>query len=158
MKFGLNIDDRRLDFSCAHFLTDHETCGFLHGHNYRVKIDVLGDIGPDYMVIDYAKLRETIRKVSKEIDHMILIPGKSSKIEIKNEGDNIIIYKKDGDKKIKLYSFPKDDVVILPIEATTTELLARYFYEKLSEIMKNVGLRITIQESEGSLATYPMED
>jgi len=155
MKFGLNIDDRRLDFSCAHFLTGHETCGSLHGHNYRVKIDVLGDIGPDYMVIDYAKLRETIRKVSKEIDHMILIPGNSPKIDIKNEGENILIYKKNG---AKLYNFPKDDVVILPIEATTTELLAKYFYEKLSKIMKNVGLRITIQESEGYLATYPIEE
>ena len=155
MKFGLNIDDRRLDFSSAHFLIEHETCGTLHGHNYRVKIDVLGDIGPDYMVIDYAKLRESIRKVSKEIDHMILIPGKSPKIDIKNEGDNILIYTKDGKK---IFSFPKDDVVILPIEATTTELLAKYFHEKLSKIMKNIGLRITIQESEGSLATYPMEE
>jgi 6-pyruvoyltetrahydropterin/6-carboxytetrahydropterin synthase len=56
--------------------------------------------------------------------------------------------------------FPRDDCVLLPIENTTTELLARYIGERLREDLRRhhayepKTLRVEVEENIGQSATY----
>lgn len=63
-------------FDSAHWLPnvaeDHK-CRRLHGHTYRVRIDVEGKIGDDTgWVIDYAEIKSKWLSVKQELDHHCL--------------------------------------------------------------------------------------
>ena len=56
----------------AHYLPDHETCGIMHGHTYKVEIIIEGEKKESGMVIDFYDLKVTIKDVLKEYDHKML--------------------------------------------------------------------------------------
>ena len=61
-------------FSAAHYINGHEgQCGRLHGHNWKVLVEVctdqLNDIG---MAIDFHHLNELTRVVLKKFDHQYI--------------------------------------------------------------------------------------
>ncbi|MFL2568604.1 MAG: 6-carboxytetrahydropterin synthase QueD [Gammaproteobacteria bacterium] len=63
-----------VEFSSAHVLNGHEgPCKRMHGHNWKVEVEVSGDkldnIG---MVIDFKKIRHMTNKVVDELDHRFL--------------------------------------------------------------------------------------
>lgn len=58
-------------FDSAHFIPNHETCGKVHGHTYRVEVEVEGDLN-NGMVIDFADLKRALREVIKELDHRLI--------------------------------------------------------------------------------------
>ena len=53
---------------CAHSLPGHPKCGRLHGHTYRVEIQVEGAV-KDGMILDFAELKAGVRAVLAEYDH-----------------------------------------------------------------------------------------
>jgi 6-pyruvoyltetrahydropterin/6-carboxytetrahydropterin synthase len=53
---------------CAHFLNGHPKCGRIHGHTYRVDVTIEGE-KKDGMVVDFAELRDTVRRVLAPYDH-----------------------------------------------------------------------------------------
>jgi len=53
---------------CAHFLPGHPKCGQIHGHTYKVDVEIEGDHSKG-MVVDFADLRAQIRGVLAEFDH-----------------------------------------------------------------------------------------
>lgn len=63
-------------FDSAHWLPnvpeDHK-CHNLHGHTYRVRIEIKGDVGARTgWVIDYAEVKAVWDPIKKEIDHKCL--------------------------------------------------------------------------------------
>ncbi|MEM4786070.1 MAG: 6-carboxytetrahydropterin synthase, partial [Desulfurococcaceae archaeon] len=60
-------------------------CLNLHGHTYRLSIEVKGDIDPDTgMVIDFSILKKEILSIVKEYDHKIIVSKRDlDKISIK---------------------------------------------------------------------------
>lgn len=71
---------KSFDFDAAHRLDklpeDHK-CHRMHGHTYRVEIELFGELDDMGMVIDYAKIAEAWQAVHDVIDHRTLneIPG-----------------------------------------------------------------------------------
>lgn len=59
------------DFSAAHFLKDYNgKCENLHGHNYKVYAHVRGtELDEGGMLLDFSKLKKTLRKICSAIDH-----------------------------------------------------------------------------------------
>lgn len=59
------------DFSAAHFLRDYNgKCEHLHGHNYKVFAHVRGEVlNEGGMLLDFSKLKATLREVCKSLDH-----------------------------------------------------------------------------------------
>ena len=59
------------DFSAAHFLRDYNgKCENLHGHNYKVYAHVRGtELDRGGMLLDFTKLKKTLREVCGKIDH-----------------------------------------------------------------------------------------
>ena len=59
------------DFAAAHYLRDyHGKCERLHGHNYRVLAHAKGEkLDEGGMLLDFAILKQTLKKVCAELDH-----------------------------------------------------------------------------------------
>lgn len=59
-------------FSAAHSIPGHEKCGRLHGHNFRVEVEIEGEVKENGMVMDFYDLKKHLREVLSEFDHRIL--------------------------------------------------------------------------------------
>jgi len=59
------------EFAASHFLTKyHGKCENLHGHNYRLEVTVIGEMGEDDLVFDFVELKNVVKgKIIKELDH-----------------------------------------------------------------------------------------
>lgn len=149
MPFEITFEDPRIGFASAHFIIDHEKCGRLHGHNYFIKVKMNGQLNADHMILDYGILRDELKKLTKPMDHKVLIPKKSK---------GLIIEEKDASIEIntcnKRYLLPKEDVILLPLQATTAEELAKFFHDKLKSKWPSFTIKVTIEETPGSSAIY----
>jgi 6-pyruvoyltetrahydropterin/6-carboxytetrahydropterin synthase len=56
---------------CSHFLPGHRRCGLMHGHTYRVEVQIEGEARGG-MILDFADLKGTLREVLALYDHRSL--------------------------------------------------------------------------------------
>ena len=126
MRLELNGWNLGLNFSACHFLTEHEKCSRLHGHNYGVHLALEGDIGENGMVYDFVELKKAVKKVMDELDHKVMLPGNSKKVRLEIGEKNVVARYAD-----KEYSLPLEDVVILDLKAVSAEMLAEFFLARL---------------------------
>ena len=102
-------------FSVCHFIPHHEKCGRLHGHTYAVSCLFKGEISEeDDMVLDFISVKHALRDLCEELDHLVLVPTENPKSRITDDGDNVKV-----ETVGKEYSFPKEDVKLLPISSST---------------------------------------
>lgn len=137
-----------MSFSSAHFVVSGGVCEALHGHNYAVEVVIAGALDELGMVLDFRVVKNAVAKVCKTLDHKILLPGHSPIIELEEEEDSIIVYAEG-----KTYRFPSDDCKILPIHATTAELLAEYIFTSLG-FPTSLKVSVCVSESVGSTACF----
>jgi 6-pyruvoyltetrahydropterin/6-carboxytetrahydropterin synthase len=149
MPFEITFEDPRIGFASAHFIIDHKKCGRLHGHNYFIKVNIDGQLNNDHMVLDYGILKDALKNLTKPLDHKVLIPEKADGLVIEDKDESIEI-----NTCNKRYLFPKEDIVLLPIQATTAEELARYFHNQLKTKWPDFSIKVTIEEAPGSCAIY----
>ncbi|MBN2864794.1 MAG: 6-carboxytetrahydropterin synthase QueD [Thiotrichales bacterium] len=82
-----------LDFASAHSLRGYPgDCAKLHGHNWKIEVQVSGnklnDIG---MVIDFKEIKRHAKEVVKELDHTFL--NDHPHFEVTNPtAENIAVY------------------------------------------------------------------
>ncbi len=156
--FQVRVSKDYLQFSSAHFITfaGHK-CESLHGHNYRVGVTVTGAVDPEcQFVLDFALLKEILRPMVDAIDHKVLLPTASHKLELVEEGSFYsVVYL--GHPK---YRFPKSDCALLPVTNTTAEMLAEFFATAVKRELAErgfehlQGLVIEVEESPGQSASY----
>ncbi|MBN2086902.1 6-carboxytetrahydropterin synthase QueD [Candidatus Peregrinibacteria bacterium] len=62
---------KEFTFDSAHFLTDyHGKCEKLHGHTYRMRVVIEGEVQANGLVMDFAELKEIVnKKVVNVWDH-----------------------------------------------------------------------------------------
>lgn len=150
-RYKVRVTKDSLVFSSGHFITfngDH--CERVHGHNYRVAVEVEGALDENAYVFDFIALRDQTQVVVNELDHRMLLPAQSRLIRLEEDGPNIRAVYKD-----RFWSFPKDECVVLPVANTTAELLAAYIAERLRNAWTALGLdlpsvmRVEVEESFG---------
>ncbi len=118
-----------LVFSAGHFITfDGDYCERIHGHNYRVAVEVEGDLDRNHYVFDFIALRDLTKALVDELDHRMLLPGRSELIAVEDDDGNWT-----ARYKQRRWSFPKDECVVLPVANTTAELLADHLAARLRE-------------------------
>jgi len=150
MGFKIIVNESNVKFSACHFLKEHFKCSRLHGHNYYVSVEIFSDkLDNNYFVVDFMELNEKLKDIVEPMDHNILIPTKSEEIKINEEKESIEVL-----TPTKKYVFPRSDVCFLPLQATTSELLAKYIHDKLKKIYKNKKIEVKVGESKSSLASY----
>jgi len=140
-----------LVFSAAHFITfSGNICERLHGHNYRVAAEVYGPLDENHYVIDFIALRDTLRELVLELDHHVLLPDRHQTIRVVTGEQSVEATFED-----RRWVFPRGDCVILPVENTTAELLARYLGQRLLDALQSrygvraQRVRMEVDECEG---------
>jgi 6-pyruvoyl tetrahydropterin synthase/QueD family protein len=126
----VKIEGGYLDFSAAHFITYQGKCERLHGHNYGVLVEIEGELGPDKLIFDFTILKRLTREICQRLNHRFLLPLHNPHLTMIPSPDNWEIRFEE-----RRYSFPRSDVVELPIDNSTAERLAEYICSALCEAL-----------------------
>jgi len=156
-RFGVSVYKEKFNFCSAHFLLFADgSREELHGHNYRVSVDVDGPIGEGDMVIDFMVLKPMVKEICDRIDHRTLIPSESPHLRIERKDGLIWVHH--GEDR---FAFPERDVIVLPLPNTSTERLAEHICGELREriLEKDPNaqldrLRVSVEESSGQCGHY----
>ena len=148
-------------FCAGHFITlTDDICEAVHGHNWLVGADVEGPPDRHGMVVDFIKLRDLLSSITARLDHHMLLPTKNrfldvSHAEIAPGRAEVTVRFKD-----RRWVFPADECVLLPVENTTAEWIARWIGHELLAAMDTAGrpvlgtLRIEVDECLGQSAIW----
>jgi 6-pyruvoyltetrahydropterin/6-carboxytetrahydropterin synthase len=153
--FKVHVTKDYLKFSAGHFIAYPGFREALHGHNYRMSVDVEGELGPQGYVLDFGVVKEIARRLCKELNEKMLVPSQSDCLDIREEGNQCIIrYEEDE------FRFPCKDVLLLPIVHSSAEELARYLVGQLRQALHAEGIadlhaiQVGIEETPGQAAYY----
>ena len=71
----VRVTKDHLVFSAAHFITfNGNICERLHGHNWRVAVELAGPLDENSYVFDFIALRDALQAIVLELDHRVLLP------------------------------------------------------------------------------------
>lgn len=135
--YTLELAKEDFKFSCAHFTLFGATeAELLHGHNYQVAVEVVGKrLDEEGMLASFLEVKNAIRAACRRLDSRTLIPALSHHLEIAEQPGGIEVRFHD-----RLYVFPEQDVLLLPIANTSVELFARMLWQELIAVAHTKGL------------------
>jgi len=156
MSYRVRIEKDYTVFCSGHFITyDGHECEPLHGHNYRAAVTVEGTLDENAYVVDFTRLKRTLRATVDRLDHRMLLPDRNPLIRIARAGDSV-----EARYREKRYVFPAEDVVLLPIPNTTAEMLAWWLAQELRKSPAGLlpegatAIEVEVDESFGQRAVY----
>jgi 6-pyruvoyltetrahydropterin/6-carboxytetrahydropterin synthase len=151
----VSVEGVRLRFAAAHMATLGDELEPLHGHNYEARARVDGDLTADRWVIDFAALKRVVRDACEHLDHAFLLQRASRLLAIEETPAGWSLRYRD-----RHYVFPVADVVALPIENTTAELIAEWIWREVAAALRAEGhalirhLAIEVEEMPGQSGGY----
>lgn len=155
-RYRVKVTKDHLVFSAAHFITfNGNVCERLHGHNWRVAVEVEGGLDENGYVFDFIALRDATQKIVAELDHRMLLPTEHPTIRVASDDREVTATFED-----RRWVFPKAECVLLPVANTTAELIARWMGERLRTVIANVRghhvdtLRVDLEENFGQWARW----
>lgn len=155
-RYRVVVTKDHLVFSAAHFITfNGNICERLHGHNWRVAVEVEGQLDENGYVYDFIALRDATQRIVLELDHRMLLPTEHPLIQVTRDDREVTARFED-----RRWVFPKDECVLLPVANTTAELIARWMGQRLkAEIKQSTGhhvdtLRVDVEENFGQWARW----
>lgn len=154
--FSLRLGKEDFKFSAAHFTVfgdgEAET---LHGHNYRVTVELSG---PDLDDLDFlvpaAATKRDVRAECAALDEKVLLPAGCPHLEVAEGGATMTAV-----LGARRYEFPSYEVVLLPVANVTVEALARLLWQRLRDRWQHLPDRVdvvevTVTETPGQGASY----
>ena len=157
-RWSIELEKESFKFSAAHFLIFPDgSAERLHGHNYRVFLELQAELSPFGLVIDFQRIKPVVRKLLGTLNERLLLPGEHHELRVDEiEGDSVeVLYRE------RRYVIPKLDVLVLPINNTSTENLARWIGRQLLEILPREfedvdlqQLRVAVEETRGQRGVY----
>ena len=157
-QFRVRVTKDHLVFSAAHFITfNGNICERLHGHNWRVAVEVAGPLDENSYVFDFIALRDATQKLVGELDHRVLLPIQHPAIHVKADDREVT-----ATFEARRWVFPREDCVLLPVANTTAELIAHWMALQLRDIIRQhprqklESLRVEIEENFGQWAMCEM--
>ena len=154
----MRVTKDHLVFSAAHFITfAGNVCERLHGHNWRVAAEVAGALDENYYVFDFIALRDELQAIVDELDHRVLLPTEHAEIKVV-AGDREV----EATFEERRWVFPREDCILLPLENTTAELIARWIGRRLEDVVHQKAgapvesIRVDVEENFGQWATCEM--
>src|SRR6516225_2437343 len=130
--YSVRVSKDYLVFCAGHFISyEGDKCERLHGHNYRATVEIEGDLDDNHYVFDFIALKNRTKAITDELDHHMLLPTQNPVIRVEETPQSVRVRYRD-----KEWVFPRSDCILLPIENTTAERLARYIAERLLADLK----------------------
>ena len=151
--FAIKVYKEYFNFASCHFLIFADGSREpLHGHNYRVQVKVEGEVVDGDVVIDFIPFKPMVRRFCDALDHFTLLPEFNAHLEIEVTDRGVEVTHSDG----SYFCFPPQDVKVLPIPNTSTEMLAKYLAAQILDGIKAEipdasvqALEVQVEESSG---------
>ena len=153
--FKVYVEKDYLKFNAAHFIAYKGFREALHGHNYRISIEVEGELDAQGYVLDFGVVKRIARRVCERLDEKTLIPSQSDCLTVRTEGRQIVVVYEEDE-----FRFPVADVLLLPIVHSSAEELARYLAGEIkTELLAEVpvllaSIEVGVAETPGQAAYY----
>ena len=160
-KHSIRFEHDALHFSASHFITfdTPEKVEALHGHNFRIKAEVIGPMNSQAYVVDFLVAFESLKKLCTMLSLKVLLPRKHPYITIKTAEGMVFV-----SMSPLQWSFPEGDTLTLPVLNTTTEALAEYIANLFRELLEQetafempssqYSIVIELEESPGMWAVF----
>ena len=158
--FSIEVAKDYFNFASAHFLifADGEREP-LHGHNYQVSVSMEGELDSAGVVLDFISFKPLVKRICDSLDHRTLIQSESPAINIlARSGEIEVRYRK---QRIIL---PKQDVILLPLANTSTELLSEHIANRIRRDVRRKFPRtiirfmeVGVEEARGQRGFYRAE-
>jgi 6-pyruvoyltetrahydropterin/6-carboxytetrahydropterin synthase len=160
-RWSIDLYKEYFKFSAAHFLIFPDgSCERLHGHNYRVCVEIEARLTQHGLVLDFKQVKPVVRELVDELDEHWLVPGEHPELSLRRlpDGQAEVRYR---DRR---YSAPSEDVIALPINNSSSENLAgwlgRELRSRLSRRFDDLEvrrLRVAVEETSGQSGVYTYE-
>lgn len=123
----------------SHRLPFHNgLCSNIHGHSYKMRVELVGELDANGMLIDFYDIDKIVLPIIKEFDHSIVINSSDTKV---------IDFMKDNNFRHKIIDF-----------TSTSEHLAIHFADLFKAHLTNYPnihiLRVRIYETFDAFAEY----
>jgi 6-pyruvoyltetrahydropterin/6-carboxytetrahydropterin synthase len=142
--FSIEVAKDYFNFASAHFLIfANGKREPLHGHNYQVSVSMEGELDPAGVVLDFITFKPLVKRICDSLDHRTLIQTASSAIEVRARDHEVEV--RYGKQKIIL---PRQDVILLPLKNTSTELLAEHIAHRIRVQVRRKFPRTVISHME----------
>jgi 6-pyruvoyltetrahydropterin/6-carboxytetrahydropterin synthase len=157
-RWSIDLEKEYFKFSAAHFLIFPDgSAERLHGHNYRVRVRLGAELSPFGLVLDFKAVKPVVRGICDRLDEHWIVPGEHSELRIAEEpGNSVEVRYRD-----RRYRAPREDVIVLPINNTSSENLATWFgRELLAELSRRFpdvrvsDLSVAVEETAGQRGVW----
>jgi len=160
-RWSIDIEKEYLKFSAAHFLLFPDgTAERLHGHNYRVFVEIDAALSNFGLVMDFKRVKPVIRQIVDELDEHWLVPGQNPALKVTRRGDGIT----EVHFAERYYAAPDADVIVMPMNNVSAENLAtwvgRELVRRLAQAFGDVevrALRCAVEETAGQRGVYHLQ-
>ena len=155
--FSIEVAKDYFNFASAHFLIfangQREP---LHGHNYQVSVKLEGELDRAGVVLDFISFKPLVKKICDSLDHRTLIQTESPVLQVlRRDGEIEVRYRR---QKLIL---PKQDVLLLPLANTSTELLAEHVANQIRRDVRKLfhgakirSLEVGVEEARGQCGFF----
>ncbi|MDA0947715.1 MAG: 6-carboxytetrahydropterin synthase [Planctomycetota bacterium] len=157
-RWGLDMAKEYFKFSAAHFLIFPDgSAERLHGHNYRVFVELDAGLDQFGLVLDFKQVKPVVRELCDFLDEHFLVPGLHAELGVGpvEDGHRLVVY------RATRYLVPDEDLIVLPINNSSSENLATWFARRLKEELESrfVGvqierLQVAVEETSGQRGVY----
>ncbi|MDO4585912.1 MAG: 6-carboxytetrahydropterin synthase [Planctomycetia bacterium] len=186
-RYSVSLDHESFSFCASHFITfpifsetsfqkkknfstifssEKKELEPLHGHDFRVRAIIFGFLNQNHYVLDFIAASEILKSVLAPFQHKILLAENHPQFRYESKSVDgvteleVRFQKSDG--KVKRWIFPQEDILLLPLENTTTEEMARIiavdFFERITKggllefPPEHYNLFLELEESRGMSA------
>lgn len=154
--FTLRLAKEDFKFSVAHFtIFDSSRAEPLHGHNYRMAIELEGDravVEERGLLADTDRWKRAVRAVCAALDDRVLLAAAHAGVAIESDDSTLVCRFADRE-----YRFPEREVLRLPLVNISMELLAEWTWRRLATEADGTAvqtLTVEIEETPGQLCRY----
>ena len=161
-RWSIDIYKEYFKFSAVHFLIFPDgSAERLHGHNYRVYVEIAAELTPHGLVLDFKQVKPLVRELVDELDEHWLVPGEHPTLRWNERVDGVLEVRYQD----RYYAAPRADVMVLPINNTSSENLATWFGRELTRVLRDrfadvdiARLRVAVEETSGQRGVYLSEE
>jgi 6-pyruvoyltetrahydropterin/6-carboxytetrahydropterin synthase len=156
--WSIELEKESFKFSAAHFLIFPDgSAERLHGHNYRVYVEIDAALTRFGLVMDFKSVKPVVRELCDELDEHWLVPGMHPTLTWGTRADGVteVRYLE------RYYAAPNEDVIVLPINNTSSENLAAWFGRELQQRLAArfadvhvKTMRVAVEETSGQKGVY----
>jgi 6-pyruvoyltetrahydropterin/6-carboxytetrahydropterin synthase len=157
-RWSIDIYKEYFKFSAAHFLIFPDgSAERLHGHNYRVFVEIAAELTAHGLVLDFKQVKPLVRELLDGLDEHWLVPGEHPVLRWEERADGVLEVR----YQERYYAAPRADVIVLPINNTSSENLATWIGRELQRRLRKrfadlalYRLRLSVEETPGQSGVY----